>query len=309
MKYEEEEMSWDRSSSYLRHPNNVSLQDCDGTGWLEGFYSAVATIGPELFGTPGEGYTLHGTSSYSQAQQESIKMRCEEEGIWIEGEVVCSGYWDKLIFIKHVSIFTAWNSSLQLREEKTMNFSTESMTLDDGYHIQLSGPFMHDGGRYILPANSESLLIRDGAPREDDPLRIPPRSEGPQPIRCYQYVPEPVHGLEHIEELNAFIYRLQSSGLTAEMMVDNGNQKASFVIRPLESFPRSLIAKEIGESFMFSFEPCRTRPNRMSQKHVDVEAFTLEPGSSAFTQCIIGVTKNFYFYTIEALQKCITNRK
>ncbi|MGG1516576.1 DUF4432 family protein [Paenibacillus oryzisoli] len=303
---EEELMSWERSSTFLQHPEHVSLQERQGTGWLNGFYSAVATIGPELFGTPGEGLTLHGTSSYSPARSDTIRITYGTEGIWIEGEVVCAGYGDKPLFVKQIRIFTAWHTSLLLREEFTENISSEVQTLDDGYHIQLSGSYLYGGGRYVLPAKRESLLIRDGAPREDDPLRIPSRDEGPQPIRCYQYVPEPVCGLVHIDELGAYIGKLQSRELTAEMMVDHGNHAAGFIIRPLSSYPRSLIAKEIGESFMFSFEPCRTRPNRMSQKHIDGEAFILLPGAGAFTQCIIGVTKKVS--TIEALEKCIVQR-
>jgi hypothetical protein len=305
--YKEETMSWERSSAFLRHPEHVSLQEGNGTGWLEGFYSAMATIGPELFGTPGEGYTLHGTSSYSPAQLETVVVGYGEDGIWVAGEVVCKGYGNKPVFVKQIRIYTAWNTSLLLREEKTVNVSVEAQTLDDGYHIQMSGPYLHGGGRYILPVDPRSLLLRDGASPEDDPLRIPARDEGPQPIRCYQYVPETVHGLEQIEELKTYIGRLSSGYLTAEMMADNDNNTAAFVIRSLEHFPRSLIAKEIGESFMFSFEPCRTRPNRMSQKHNDGEAFILEPGSSAYTQCIIGVTKSTG--TIETLEKCITERK
>ncbi|GMK41101.1 hypothetical protein PCCS19_41570 [Paenibacillus sp. CCS19] len=62
---ESERMSWERSEDYLLHPSNVDLQAAGGTGWLNGFYGAVASIGPELFGTPGEGFTLHRSGSYS----------------------------------------------------------------------------------------------------------------------------------------------------------------------------------------------------------------------------------------------------
>jgi hypothetical protein len=43
--------------------------------------------------------------------------------------------------------------------------------------------------------------LKDGAPAEDDPLHIPALAKGPEPIRCYQYVAEPVSGLESIEEI------------------------------------------------------------------------------------------------------------
>lgn len=94
------------------------------------------------------------------------------------------------------------------------------------------------------------------------------------------------------------------NGITAEMIVNDANSAAGYVIRSLDCFPRSLIAKEINESFMFSFEPCRTRPNRMSQKHIDGEAFFLQPHSTTTTQRIIGVTKNKRL--IEALEKSIS---
>lgn len=300
-----EKMSWDRSASYLRHPDGVNLQDRNGTGWLDGFYSAAATIGPELFGTPGEGYTLHGTSSYSPARPDSILIRYDEEGIRLEGKVACRGYTSEPVFAKEISILTRWGSSVLWREETTVNISDTVQTLDDGYHIQLSGAYLHDGGRYVLPAAARSLLLRDGAPPEEDPLRIPAWRDGPQPIRCYQYVPEAVSGLDQLEDVGRYVPLLNASiGITAEMIVNEAGSAAGFVVRPLDCFPRSLIAKEIGESFMFSFEPCRTRPNRMSQKHTDGEAFLLEPGSSAVTQCLIGVTRQPG--TIRAMEKLIS---
>lgn len=303
-----EKMSWDRSSAYLIHSDHVNLQDRNGTGWLDGFYSAAATIGPELFGTPGEGYTLHGTSSYSPANPESVLIRYDEEGVRIEGTVVCRGYADDPVFEKETSIFTRWNSSVLLRDEITLNVTDTIQTLDDGYHIQLSGSFLHAGGRYVLPADTHSLLLRDNAPSEEDPLRIPAWNEGHQPIRCYQYVPEAVSGLDQIEEISKYLSLLRDhNGITAEMIVNNANSAAGYVIRSLDCFPRSLIAKEISESFMFSFEPCRTRPNRMSQKHIDGEAFFLQPHSTAVTQCIIGFTKNKR--SIEALEKSISESK
>jgi hypothetical protein len=300
-----EKMSWDRNSAFLKHPDHVSMQDRNGTGWMDGFYSAAATIGPELFGTPGEGYTLHGTSSYSLADPDSIVITYDEEGVKIEGKVVCRGYSPNPVFEKEICIRSMWNSSILLREETTLNVSNTDLTLDDGYHIQLSGTYLHNGGRYVLPATKQDLLLRDGSPREKDPLRIPGISEGHQPIRCYQYVPKRVVGLDEINEITPYLaFLLYDIGITAEMVVNHTSSAAGFVIRPLDCFPRSLIAKEIGESFMFSFEPCRTRPNRMSQKHIDGEAFTLSPRTKALSQCIMGVTRDHQL--IQVLEESIT---
>jgi hypothetical protein len=168
------------------------------------------------------------------------------------------------------------------------------MTVDDGYHVQLSGPFLQGGGRYVLPVAVDAMLLRDSAPPEADPLVIPPLSAGPAPIRCYQYVPEAVHGLEDMPDIGDYMPDLNSDkGITAEMVVSGDNGAAGFVIRPLSCFPRSLIAKEIADGgYMFALEPCRTRPNRMSQKHADGEAFILGPGETETTQCLIGVSQD-----------------
>ncbi|MNT59491.1 hypothetical protein D3C72_1970080 [compost metagenome] len=83
----------------------------------------------------------------------------------------------------------------------------------------------------------------------------------------------------------------QTKGITAEMIVNRDSSGTGYLIRPLACFPRSLIAKEISDSFMFALEPCRTRPNVMSQKILDGEAFSLEPGDSTLTQCLIGVSR------------------
>lgn len=302
----EEKMSWDRGEEYLLHPDQVNLQEGNGTGWLKGFYGAVSSIGPELFGTPGEGYTLHGTGSYSPADLDSILIGYDENEIWVEGTVTVRGYADEALFEKRIRMVTRWGSALLLREETTRNISAADQTLDDGYHIQLSGPFMHGGGRYVLPVASCELLLRDSSTPEEDPLGISARSRGETPIRCYQYVPKSVKGLDAIPDIDAYLPAFTDElGVTAEMMVNEDQSAAGFVIRPLSSFPRSLIAKEISDGFMFALEPCRTRPNRMSQKHTDGEAFVLGPGSSDTTYCLIGVTRDQS--TIDALHKAITN--
>lgn len=288
-----EKMSWERSGGYLLHPDRVDLTADGGTGWLRGFYAAVASIGPELFGTPGEGYTLHGTGSYSPADPDSIKVREKEEGWVLEGSVQVAGYGNKPQFAKWVRLYSRWGSECLLREETTTNLTDDVLTLDDGFHIQLSGSFLHAGGRYVLPVQREAMLLRDSAPPEADPLRIAPLSEGPSPIRCYQYVPEAVQDLEERPELRAYLEAMPlRRSVTAEMIVNASGDAAGFAIRPLASFPRSLIAKEIAEDgFLFALEPCRTRPNRMSQKHADGEAYFLPPGGSDTTYCLIGVTR------------------
>lgn len=63
---ESEKFSWERDIRYLLHPENVDLSDNEHSGWDAGFYGAVAAIGPEIFGTPDEVRTVHGTSSYSR---------------------------------------------------------------------------------------------------------------------------------------------------------------------------------------------------------------------------------------------------
>ncbi|WP_419875879.1 DUF4432 family protein [Candidatus Pristimantibacillus sp. PTI5] len=301
----EEKVSWDRNNDYFLHPDRVNLQESKGTGWLKGFYGAVSSIGPELFGTPGEGYTLHGTGSYSPAFMQSIFVGYDETGITFEGTVTVRGYADIPVFEKRIRMVTHWGSECILREETTRNVSDTEQTLDDGYHIQLSGPFMHEGGRYILPLPRDEMLLRDSAELEEDPLRIPCRSQGATSIRCYQYVPGAVDGLHSIADIGSYVSTFDSRrGITAEMIVNDHRSAAGFVIRPLSCFPRSLIAKEISDSFMFAFEPCRTRPNRMSQKHADGEAFVLSSGLSDTTQCLIGATRDIG--KIEVLEQAIS---
>ncbi|MNK97912.1 hypothetical protein D3C87_1182610 [compost metagenome] len=120
-----EKMSWERSPDYWVHPNQVDFHKGNGTGWMDGFYSAAAAIGPELFGTPGEGLTLHGTGSYSIAELETVRIGYNEEGLQVEGVVPCRGYSTEPIFKKEITIFTRWNSSLFMIEVMTMNLSAK----------------------------------------------------------------------------------------------------------------------------------------------------------------------------------------
>jgi hypothetical protein len=285
-----QKMSWERSEDYLLHPSNVELDESSGTGWMKGFYGAVAAIGPELFGTPGEGFTLHGSGSYSIAAPESIQVAWDDQSVKIAGQVPVINRHGEWLFDKRIQMSTEWGSSLILREETVRNSSGHTQVLDDGYHIQLSGSFMHQGGRYVLPASQHELLIRDSAPLEEDPFHIPSNKEA-YPMRCYQYVPRPVDGLYHFAKLSPHLGKMNvSRGLTGEMIVNTDKTYAGYVIRPLFDFPRSLIAKQIDSSFMFAIEPCRTRPNRMSQKITDGEALYLQEGETASSCCIIGLS-------------------
>ncbi len=302
----DEKISWNRDKKTLLHPQNVCLADNLGTGWLNGFYGAVASIGPELFGTPGEGYTLHGTASYSLADLDSVKMTCFDRWIQMEGRVPVCGYGDQRVFEKTIVIRTMADSPLLRREETTTNCSEKPVVLDDGYHIQVAGSYTENGGRYVLPTRTDRMLLRDSAPTEPDPLYIYPVREGQQPIRCYQYVPEPVQGLEAFPEINPYLTGLENpKGITAEMVENADRDMAGYLIRPLDKFPRSLIAKENNDTPMFALEPCRTRPNLMSQKITDGEAFYLAPQASSTTQILIGVTKDPK--TIAALEKAISD--
>jgi hypothetical protein len=289
-----EKVSWERSEKYLLHPDNVDLAQNGGIGWLNGFYPAVASIGPELFGTPGEGYTLHGTGSYSPADPGSVHITCGEEEIEVEGVVPIRNDAREVLFEKKISYRTRYGYACILRKETTENLSGLVRVVDDGLHIQLNGPFLDRGGRYVLPVRPHRMLLRDSAPPEEDPTLVYPLSAGIQPIRCYQYVPEPVSGLEQFDELRPLLPLLGGKlGITAEMLCDNEENTAAYLVRSLDCFPCSLIAREIGEdNALFSFEPCRTRPNRMSQKITDGEAFFLPPGASTTTQCILGVSKD-----------------
>lgn len=299
-----EKVSWDRSLKYLLHPDNVDLAQNNGTGWLNGFYPAIATIGPELFGTPGEGYTLHGSGSYSPADPASVVISFNEKAVSVSADVSIKDELKNTIFNKKVKITSYFNNLSVLREEITKNMSDSVRVLDDGFHIQMCGGFLENGGTYVLPVKSREMLIRDSAPGEADPLYIYPLSTGAVPIRCYQYVPRPVSGLEEITELKQIISDLESEiGVTAEMLLNSERNTAAYVVRPLDCFPRSLIAKEITENQMFAFEPCRTRPNLMSQKITDGEAFFLKPADSSKTQCVIGITKDIN--TINSLEKII----
>lgn len=286
-----EKISWDRSEAYLLHPDNVTLQEYGG--WEKGFYAAVAALGPENFGTPDEIRTVHGTGSYSKAELESIRISWDEEGIYIEGDVPIKGYSATLSYKKNIKVHLKYNSSVIVRTDTTWNMTEERQPLDDGYHIQLAGKFMSNGGNYVLPVLKEKMLLRDSAPTEKNPFEIYDFNWKLAPIRCYQYVPETVYGLEEVIELAGCSDLIKDSEkITAEMLVDSERTAAAFVIRPLKSFPRSLIAKRAITEPMYALEPCKTRPNSLYQKAIDGELTYLEPNDKEISWIIMGALKD-----------------
>lgn len=286
-----EKITWNRSEEYLLHPDNVNL--CENGGWERGFYAAVAALGPEIFGTPDEVRTVHGTGSYSKAILESISISWDAEQLCLEGTVPIKGYGATPVYEKDIKILTKYNTTLLVRKDSTRNLTEETQPLDDGYHIQLNGEFLSKGGRYVLPVAQAEMLLRDSAPKEKNPCDIYEFSLKLEPIRCYQYVPEPVNGLERVKELKAYTDLFGESGkITAEMITNTEKDKAAFVIRPLESFPRSLIAKRADKTPMYALEPCRTRPNSLKQKAIDGELAYLEPHGQVDSWIIIGAAVN-----------------
>lgn len=298
----QDKITWERKDEYLLHPDNVNLHE--NGGWEKGFYAAVAAIGPEIFGTPDEVRTVHGTGSYSQTDLQSVCILWDKEQICIEGTVPIKGYSTEPVYQKHIKIFTRYNSPLIVRKDSTINLTGERQPLDDGYHIQLAGEYAAKGGRYVLPVSRDKMLLRDSVPAENNPFEIYEFSPSLDPIRCYQYVPEPVSGLEKLIELSEYSDMVQLNGkITAEMIVNSEKTGAAYIIRPLESFSRSLIAKRAIDEPMYALEPCRTRPNSLYQKAIDGELVYLGPHSQADSWFIIGVA--FNNSTIQLLENLI----
>ncbi len=279
-------MSWNRPDSFKLHPENVELKK---EGWDKGFYSAVAVIGPEVFGTPDEVVTVHGTGSYSISDINTLKVDLCGCIISIEVNVPIKGYSYKQIHQKKIMIRTKLFSNYIIREEVSKNVSENKVPIDDGYHIQFSGEYLSDGGRYVLPTTADKMLLRDSAPVEKDPKVIYPLAEFFEPIRCYQYVPEKVYGLGGLEELEWIDFIKQNAtNLTAEMLVNNNRSKGAIIIRPLSSFARTLIAKRNDGSPMYAIEPCKSRPNSLKQKAIDGELQYLLPGEEKETKIVFG---------------------
>ncbi len=263
-----EKVSWETPEGELLHPDSVDLKEQGA--WDKGFVASVATIGPELFGTPDEIRTVHGTGAYSPVDPGTFYVKESKEEIEVMGTVTIRGYEKHPVYRKEIRIVTKCNSTFLTRYERTINLTDERQHIDDGFHIQPAGAFVSKGGRYVLPVKTEHMLLRDSAPIEEDPKKIYDDSRPLDPIRCYQYVPEEVRGLELLPLPN-------THHVTAEMLVDEGWTKAAVLVRPLEVFPRSLIAKRAKGKPMYALEPCKTRPNSIKQKAIDGELMYLKP--------------------------------
>jgi hypothetical protein len=264
-----EKVSWETPEGELLHPDSVDLQEQGA--WDQGFVASVATIGPEVFGTPDEIRTVHGTGAYSMVDLCSFCVKESEEEIEVVGNVTILGYEKNPVYQKEIRIVTKRNSTFLTRYERTINLTEDRQHIDDGFHIQPAGAFVSEGGRYVLPVKTEHMLLRDSAPVEEDPTKIYDYSTSLDPIRCYQYVPEEVRGLEMLPLPS-------TQHVTAEMLVDDRWTMAAVLVRPLDVFPRTLIAKRaIGNKPMYAIEPCKTRPNSIKQKAIDGELMYLKP--------------------------------
>ena len=288
-----DKISWERDERYLLHPDHVDLTDNGHSGWDAGFYAAVAAIGPEIFGTPDEVRTVHGTGSYSPALPESVRLSWDERLICLEGDIPVRGYGTSPEYNKTIRIVTRYGAADLFREDTVRNVTDATLPFDDGYHIQLAGAFMADGGSYVLPVQPRNLLLRDAAPPEANPLAIYDSGTRLDPIRCYQYIPEPVEGLDGLPQVRSYPGAAGGNrGLTAEMVVNTGQDTAAYVIRSLQCYPRSLIAKRAISDLMYALEPCKTRPNSMQQKTIDGETVYLGPHSQCSGWIIVGATRD-----------------
>ena len=283
-------MSWDRSKKYLVNPDNVDLKK---DGWDKGFYAAVASLGPEVFGTPDETCTAHGTASYSKADLSTLRTAVGEQAISIEVTVLIKGYDREPKYKKRVYITLENETNLIIRREVYENLTEERLPLDDGYHVQFSGEFAKAGGRYVLPVPDDQMLLRDSAPIEADKKAFPAYDQEYLPIRCYQYVPQKVFGLESVGIFaKNSIVAANKDCQTAEMIVDNDRTHGAIVVRPLWAFPRTLLAKRNDDTAMYAIEPCKTRPNSLRQKAIDGELMYIEPKEEVESLIIFGFLSN-----------------
>ena len=274
-----EKVSWETPEGELLHPDSVDLKEQGA--WDKGFVASGTTIGPEGFGTPDEIRTVHGTGAYSTVDLCSFCVKESKEEIEVIGTVTIRGYEKNPVYQKEIRIVTKRNSTFLTRYERTINLTDDRQHIDDGFHIQPAGAFVSKGGRYVLPVKTEHMLLRDSAPVEEDPKKIYDYSVSLDPIRCYQYVPEEVRGLEMLP--------LPSTHhVTAEMLVDEGWTMAAVLVRPLDVFPRSLIAKRAMGKPMYAIEPCKTRPNSIRQKAIDGELMYLKPNESIDSWITLG---------------------
>ncbi|WP_051226848.1 DUF4432 family protein [Butyrivibrio sp. MC2013] len=286
--YREEKISWDKDRSSLKHPDNVDLK-ADG-GWNSGFYCAVSSLGPEVFGTPDEVRTPHGTGAYSMADISGIRFTEDGEKAEIFGALYIKGYEEKPSYYKEVTVTAPKGRSYIVRTECFTNLTDERIPFDAGFHIQLCGrSFMEEGGSYLLPVRDDRMLLRDSAPSEKDKKEIYPANAICSPIRCYQYIPEEVEGIFELEEMEGLKELLgDNKHFTIECVVNKAMDKAAFIIRPLEELPRSLMCKCAEGTAMYAIEPCMTRPNSIRQKEIDGELRWLEGGEKGLIHLAVG---------------------
>lgn len=296
----EEKISWERNKKH--YLSDVSVDLNQENGWEKGFFAAMTTLGPQLFGTPDEVRTVHGTGAYSPVDPESLRVVYENEEIRIFAEGYTKGFRGETEYKKEVTMHLNMNSNVFLREENTTNLTENTLPIDDGYHIQLAGEFMAEGGRYVLPVEREQMLLRDSAEKERDPKEIYDFETKLEPIRCYQYVPEKVRGLEKIEGFSEYQQLMEKKeNLTCEMLVNKKEDKAVAIVRPLDVFPRTLLAKRNieGDDPMYALEVCKTRPNSIRQKAIDGELMYLKGGESIRSVVAIGIFEGKWMKKID----------
>ncbi|MBP5198315.1 MAG: DUF4432 family protein [Lachnospiraceae bacterium] len=280
-------MSWERTEEALLHPDSVDLK-AEG-GWDAGFYCAVASLGPEVFGTPDEVRTVHGTGAYSPADPESVKYLEDDEKITVSASLYIKGYDKKPEYKKTVRYITYKSGTFLYREDLIENLTDKTLPLDDGYHVQLGGSFLKEGGRYLLPVRKSRMFLRDSAPAEEDPCMILPFDQKLDPIRCYQYIPERVEADYGIKSLQPYKDLTdQYKNVTMEMLINKEKDMGAVLLRELDIFPRSLIAKRNITEPMYSIEPCKTRPNSVRQNAIDGELQYIGPGECKKSSILLG---------------------
>ncbi|XCP86234.1 DUF4432 family protein [Roseburia hominis] len=302
----EEKISWVRGKE--RCLSDISVDLNQENGWEKGFFAAVTTLGPQLFGTPDEIRTVHGTGAYSPFDLESLVIIYDKKEISVSAEGFSKGFRGEVEYKKKVTMRTRMNSMVFLREETTTNLTDRTLPIDDGYHIQLAGDFMAEGGSYVLPVATDQMLLRDSVPKEVSPKEIYDFNTELDPIRCYQYVPERVTGVEGIGDFKEYKQIQENKdNLTCEMLVNKKGNKAVVVVRPLDVFPRSLLAKRniAGDDAMYAIEVCKTRPNSIRQKAIDGELMYLEAHASMQSMVAIGILKE---ELIREMVTCIETR-
>ena len=109
------------------------------------------------------------------------------------------------------------------------------------------------------------------------------------PIRCYQYIPERVEADYGIKSLQPYKDLTdQYKNVTMEMLINKEKDMGAVLLRELDIFPRSLIAKRNITEPMYSIEPCKTRPNSVRQNAIDGELQYIGPGECKKSSILLG---------------------